>query len=320
MSSLRSLAKAGVGFLDRMAAPLAGPPPSPSKALPCVFLIGGPRSGSTLVCQSMIVCRRFAYMNNLVSRFPQSGAAIAAFTMVGRWPRPQVFKSDYGDTDGLAGPSEGGDFWDRIFPWESHHSVDPEDFPDDLAEELRRMVHRLSTEYGAPFLAKNLWNSIRLNAINKALPNSIFVVLKRNPVLMAQSLLEGRRKKIGDSRELWSIRPRQMLNHLGESPIRQTAYQLAYTYQAIERAREELGSHRFFGLPYDGFCADPQSWLERIDEFLGANGVSVNKLNKIEEPFSATTTLRLSPNDIEELETVFKEAWPGGYSPIENDR
>lgn len=89
--------------------------------LPTLFVIGAPRSGTTLSMQVLASCGAFAYPSNLLSRFysaPYIGSLIQRITidpdydykdeMSGGLGGCQAFSSEVGKTKGAVQPSE---FW-----------------------------------------------------------------------------------------------------------------------------------------------------------------------------------------------------------------
>lgn len=317
MGKFKSVLKGCNSLVDRglsAAVPLLATTPSPDG--PAIFIVGGPRSGSTLAYQTLVHCRRFAYLNNFLARFPRSAAAVARLVTTSRWPVPHEFTSDYGDTEGLNAPSEAGDFWDHVFPWHNHHAVQADDFPPSRVLEIQRVVSTLVAQYEAPFLCKNLWHSVRIPALNVAFPKALFIVMQRSPLLMAQSVLDGRRKVLGENTGFWSIRPTETAQLERLPPVDHVGYQLAFTYQAIANARDQLGADRFFDLPYEKFCEAPQIWVERIDRFLSDHGVRVQSRGQINGSFESHCDIHLSDTEQTRLLEIIRQEWPVGYRTV----
>ena len=275
-----------------------------------LFIVGGPRSGSTLLYQALVATRKFAFANNFVARLPMSGPYLGRALRMGAWPVHRRFSSRYGDTTGLASPSEAGDLWDLVFPWDRHHSVEPEQFLPENRAHLHAAISQLCLTYDGPFLAKNLWNSVRIEALSAALPQSLFIVIHRDPMLMAQSLLKSRRRGLGDEKGFWSIRPRELLPYKDADPASHTAIQLCMTYEAIERARRALGERRFLDIHYEEFCMDPANVICSVDRFIERHGISIKKKADIETSFRNESSLHLDRQDAEKLQSVFDQRWP----------
>ena len=96
---------------------LLGLPPMRSEPDPPVFIIGPPRSGTTLLFQVLIARYTFGYFSNWMAQFPESPIA-AAWLYRRLWPTsgvPQDYASVSGETQGNSGPNESGSFWYRWF-------------------------------------------------------------------------------------------------------------------------------------------------------------------------------------------------------------
>ena len=86
---------------------------APSDVAPVILVVGAPRSGTTLVYQTLARYLDVTYFSNLTSLFPN---APLAGTKMFRWlPRRQSadFKNFYGQTAGLNGPNDGFSVWNH---------------------------------------------------------------------------------------------------------------------------------------------------------------------------------------------------------------
>lgn len=308
---LKNMVKATLRGIDASVAPVGSLLQAQSNpAWPPIFIVGGPRSGSTLLSQLLLSCHRLAYINNAVALLPRSGPVSARLLAMRHWPRPSGFRNDYGDTRGLAGPSEAGDVWDAIFPWSDHHSVPAEELTPRSRERLQALVIGLSSAYRAPFLSKNLWNSVRIEAIDRACPNALFIVARRSPIHMAQSVLRGRRRAIGSGTGFWSIRPRELLPYEAADPVDHVARQLCLTYGAIESARKALGPARFLDVSYQDLCRSPAAITERFDGFLERHGTRAERCGEPPERFDFDMRIDLDATSQERLRLLFARDWP----------
>src|SRR6185295_2617389 len=84
-----------------------------SSAFPIIFIVGSPRSGTTLAYQIFARFLPVTYFNNLADIFPRS--PISASVLLNRWlrPAPDPFHSFYGNTAGLAEPNDAFHIWNR---------------------------------------------------------------------------------------------------------------------------------------------------------------------------------------------------------------
>jgi len=77
-----------------------------------IFIIGLPRSGTTLLYQVMTKCLKMCYFNNLTDHFPKSPVLVSLLTSPFNGNRPHGdFSSYYGETIGWNAPSQGGLIW-----------------------------------------------------------------------------------------------------------------------------------------------------------------------------------------------------------------
>jgi hypothetical protein len=103
---------------------------------PLIFVCGPPRSGTTVVAQTLIRFLPVAYLNNLTGVFPR--APLSANRLLGMRPRNDDigFDSYYGRTAKLWGPNDGLPLWDRWLG--SNRTVAPASLSDEQAEDLTR--------------------------------------------------------------------------------------------------------------------------------------------------------------------------------------
>src|SRR5690606_19861811 len=128
--------------VNRLLAPaenaaFAEPRLTPSK--PIVFIVGAPRSGTTLMLQWLANSREFAYPSNLLSRFygaPFIGARIQQLLtnpeldfrgeLLDLHDQRPSWKSEIGKTSGVLEPHEFSYFWRRFFPIDQAQKLTPQ--------------------------------------------------------------------------------------------------------------------------------------------------------------------------------------------------
>ncbi len=307
MRPFRRTAKVGVEQFDR----LFQVTPASSEAgqggeSPALLIVGAPRSGTTVYYQTVAQHRNTVFINNLLERLPLSGVRVARWVRLERWKPPDSTESYYGETPGLVGPSEAGPFWDYVFPRGAHHAVEPEEADPARMEWLRGTVGALVEMTGKPFLSKNTWNSVRIPTLHRALPGAVFIVVDRDPLFTAQSLLRGRRERFGEKPGPWSIVPREMVEMADLPPVEYVAHQIAYTHLAIEEARTRLGAERFFTVRYEDFCSDPAGALRSLDAFCRDRGIELTATGAPDpRPLRASGELKLPADEVSRLQAVF---------------
>lgn len=239
-----------------------------------VFIVGAPRCGSTLLYQALVATGTFGYLSNahcLLYGAPGWAHGLAR-PFVAR--AAAAYSSSYGRVRGLGAPAECGEFWYRFFRRRPQHVAAGEVAPAVLSR-LRGAVRLLARAMGRPLLFKNLVSSVRLQPLAEALPEALFIVLRRNEVDTSASILEGRRRLYGDLRRWFSVEPPNVERLRRLPPAEQAVEQVRAIYRLIEQDRRAIGGDRFHELSYEELCADAHGALRGLGGFLGAHGVAL---------------------------------------------
>jgi hypothetical protein len=244
-------------------------PDTPSQ--PLLFILGAPRCGSTLLFQSLVEHFDVAYMANVHHVLRGSPALVERIVRPRRWRRPSDYRSRFGHVGGLTAPSEAGSFWYRFFRKRPHHADLADVSPADRVR-LRRSLRAFERACGRPIVIKNLFCSLRVGVLGEVLPEARFVVLHRDLLDNAHSILEARHRLHGNYDSPFSLTPPGMEAFAHAPPEVQVLEQIQRTYRFIDERRAQVGEARFLDLRYEDFCANPEATLERVGRFVTAPG------------------------------------------------
>lgn len=268
------------------------------RAYPPVFIVGAPRSGSTLLYKAMTQRFRVGYLTNYVAKTPLTPAlALAKQMELGIWDAAEDYKFDYGNDEGPGAPSEAGALWYR---WFRRGSGTGQLLSNVAPESIRRSIGGITSVAGAPLLIKNLYNSMRLPVIHQALPEARYVVCHRDRVDTALSIIRGRVDKMGDKSKWWSTPLPEMESFQNLPYADQVARQVHVIEGAISEATKFIGESSFCTIRYEELCADPLRVLDR----LGAE-LSLDPRGMIPERFEASKP-KADPGDRELVEEAFR--------------
>ncbi|GAA3706779.1 hypothetical protein GCM10022421_12350 [Oceanisphaera sediminis] len=175
-----------------------------------VFIIGAPRTGSTILYQTITNQFDVLYIDNLVCKFNKN-------FFFGFWLSNKLFKqkahncfsSNHGATKGLRSPSECGGFWYRWLP-RDRHFIDHQGVTDKMVKEIREEISSVINKYDKPLVFKNLNAGQRLRLLSKAFPEAKFIYARREPEYTAQSILLAKRKLGIKENSFWSIMPKSV--------------------------------------------------------------------------------------------------------------
>jgi len=236
---------------------------------PVLFLVGTPRSGSTLFTQWAADTGLFAYPSNFLSRFykaPYIGALIYQMVTDSKYQyrdefidinRSIEFSSNIGKTKGFKAPHEFWYFWRRFFDFQEP-PVNLDEFKKKFDFiEFRKELILLQKVFQNPFLFKSHIINPYFSIISDHIDQSIILHLWRDPIASIRSLLHARKKWKGSLEQWFSWKPREF-HILKEMDIyHQVAGQIYFIEKDIRKQKKTLNG-RYFTLSYEEFCNNPK--------------------------------------------------------------
>ncbi len=267
---------------------------------PTIFIVGAPRSGTTLLSQLLITYFELGYINNIAARFwlaPYIGVLLASTLQDSERPPAAGFESDLGATPEYEGPHEFGFFWRRWFKFGETHQLNPEQIEAIDKEFFQQELSAIESVFIRPLLFKNVPAlSLQVDFLASTLPKAIFIHCRRNPIYAAQSLLQYRLKYYGDKEKWLSIKP-QEYSRLKKLPYaEQIAGQIFYTLKRIDQVFESLESSRYLTIDYEKICVSPMEQLERAATLFAENGYDLNR-RKFTAPDLVSTNVKKVSDD-----------------------
>jgi LPS sulfotransferase NodH len=259
---------------------------------PLLFIVGCPRSGSTILAQLLASSGLFAYVSNFVARFwlaPWLGASIGLALGLARLSSPSTLKSAFGQTTGWTEPHEFGYFWDRWFEFGESVKLSEAQLAKIDRKKMRRAFAALQAAYDMPMFFKNQNKySLQIEFLAELFNNAYFVLLERHPLYQTQSVLLAREEFCGDINIWWTMRPEEypILKEL--SPYEQIAGQTFYLSRDIWGSLKKLSKDRYLALTYEDLCASPRDAVTQVAHLVGIKPESADSLEILPE------TLRLS--------------------------
>lgn len=263
----------------RLLAPHRGQVPAPP-----VFMIGAPRSGTSLAYELFVSRYECAYFTNLAHRFYRTPVAA---TQVGRRliaRHDPAYQSDYGHISGWGAPNEGGWIWQRWFEdgdWCDEGAAGNLDM-----DTARATVAALqSVMKSGLFLNKNVMHANRMRLLDAVFPGCLFLEVRRDAAATARSIIRAQRKGKGPDPHpdaWWSVRP----STARSGPlVARAAWQVRGIAEDIARDAAHLGGDRLHSVGYEALCAEPDAELQKIAAFLSGHGLPVPARQHVPEGF-----------------------------------
>ncbi len=232
-----------------------------------LFILGLPRSGTTLIYQYIAHRLNVAYFTNGVGNFPHA-PSICTFVEHNLYSQYiSDFRSSYGKVVGHVAPREAGSFWLRFFDIDNYARYSELSGKD--RHSIRNTIAFVSNVFGdAPFVNKNVKHLLRIDALGHLFPESIFLVVERALVDVAISVLRGRYKNLKDPNHWWSVKPPDYEVIKALPIIEQIANQCVSLKTKMEKDFSEISPDRVIRIPYSDFCSSPERIVTKLGTVL----------------------------------------------------
>jgi LPS sulfotransferase NodH len=261
-----------------------------------IFIVGAPRTGSTLLFELLISTYRMSYVTNFSALFFKTPAFAIKLQNRLRLCHQFSGRSEYGYVPGLAAPSEAGVLFKRWFG--NGDEIQPS--AGDLlpAERVRATVAAISETMGGPFISKNLNNSLRVGRIHSVFPDAVYLFMRRDPVYTAQSIIVARRRLFDDDRQWFSVKPPNYRELADLEPFAQVVSQIKSIEDGIRTMFDKRQIVNRFEIEYEALCGNWERVLEQTAESCRHAGVRLGR-RKQSPVVSLKKSQRQLLNDIE---------------------
>lgn len=281
-------------------------------AAPPVFIVGAPRTGSTVLYQVITNALDVAYLSNLAALMYRSlYLGLRAHAGVYGTRAHDCFESRYGRTSGLAAPSETGKLWYRWFP-RDRDCIEAGDVDTERLTALRAAVAATTADLGRNVVFKNLNNGQRLRVLQPLFPEALVIFVRRDPLATACSLLAARRRLRGSADEWLSVRPCDV-ERLRTLPWPdQIAGQVHSLERRIEADLALFPDGQVLRIRYEALCGDVGAAVDAVEALLAANGPRPARRPGASLPRLHAGAPVADPEDISLLHAaVARLDWPG---------
>lgn len=268
-------------FLDALNHYLARPelqlePATSGPEIPAIYIVGAPRSGTTLLSQVVSRFLPVGYINNLIARFwlrPSVGIRLSSI-LLGEDPRAGIaFSSKHGVTDGLAGPHEFGYFWThwlQLNEARTHHLSAAEIAAIDRRGLQSCLENEVLGTFGMPVVFKNVICGFQAPLLTELHGKSIFIHISRDLRSTCASILKSRFERYGDYSTWWSLKPSTFADLPGD-PVKQVVRQVIDCRAELNRRMADSGAV-CMDVEYEELCRNPNGVLEGMRDKLAGMG------------------------------------------------
>lgn len=273
--------------------------------MPAVFIVGNPRSGTTLLYQWLAASGLFAYPSNIMSRFynaPYVGGLIHKI-FVDHDKHGELFRnsrtdfvSRLGKTRGADAPHEFWYFWRRFFKFGKIQQLSEAALSKVDRELFLKELAAIEYCFGKPLLLKALIMNWNMAYLNQLLHKPLFLFIKRNEMHNMASLYKARILFFNDPGRWYSFKPPEYETLKGKNVYAQLAGQVHYTNQHIERTLLGIQPERSIVLSYEKLCEAPEELYDLILSRLQRYGYGALR------PYDGPSAFRPSLNFMDEFD------------------
>lgn len=243
-----------------------------------IFIVGAPRSGSTLLYQSMVSYFDIGYFNN----FHHKNYLCPSFAEYRKRSLKKNnsinYRSNYGEISGEFSPSECWDFWYRFFRKHPHYS-EIEDIDDRNQNLMNNAVRSFINITKKNLLIKNLPCATRIQPLLKVFPKAYWIIINRNPLDNALSIAKMRLDSSHDLNKWDSVEPKGFEKYI-DSPYQiQIFKQIELIQQTLIIDLEDIKG-RVSIVNYEELCSSPIEVFKNLEKKMNIAGIVIPRNRK----------------------------------------
>lgn len=276
-----------------------------------VFVMGLPRSGTTLLTQLLYKNTDLYCTNNLIARFwktPLVGAQLSKYTV--SETSSDYYRSDFGRTSEIDHPHEFSWFWHDLLAVQGVGQYEPEEALSSIDwKKIRLKIINLNAilEGGLVFKPMELIG-FHLPRFAELFKRALFVYVRRDLMDVALSISKARQAH-GCGQDSWwgSYPPKAIYDKLKQKrESLQVVHQVLYFKSLYEKKLALVSSEQVLQTNYESICAQPGEFLEQVNNYASKIGVNLTVTNA-PQPFSPRSK-NSEQSVIDGLREAFAEA------------
>ena len=282
-----------------------------------MFIVGNPRSGTTLLYQTIANYFKVCYFSNLMNLFPASPICTAYLvSRLNGCSPPSFFRSVYGWTPGWRSPNQAEYIWKRWFNDLYAGSTIFSEIDLFTVEQIRNSIGLLQKYYNAPSVHKWQPLSEKIIALSNIFPNAIFLRIKRKKEFIAQSILCSKRKLWNDDNRWFSTKPRNYKKIVQQNYLVKICEQVSSIEDNIDSDIEIIGKDKCFVLHYEDLCNSPHMIMNKLHEFYthkNTKKIKKRKPENVPAEFICGNNIKLDKHEFRLIKAYLKNSMKDRY-------
>ena len=243
------------------------------KPYPSVFIVGAPRSGTTLLSQLFASCTEIGYVSNIMALFwdaPILGAHVSEHFQ----DRPEFTgRSVYGKTSSPLEPHEFGMFWRTRL---KYSGMDQQLYCNvELLRKLGNTLDEISKIFKKITVYKVFQLTWHMHTYQTLKPETKWIWIERDLIENASSILKLRETRNRNIEQWVSSRPHGVEPFLG-NPFKEVLAQVILTNKWLAEKKSQMPAESVYHTHLSNLQRDPEALFSDICQFVGL------KLNDIQ--------------------------------------
>ncbi len=274
---------------------------------PILLVVGAPRSGTTLINQTLARCTEVSYFSNLTDMFPRSPLTATRWFSSRFGAEATNYQSYYGQTKRLSEPNDGFSIWNRWLGFDRyttpHHLAEP------VVQEMQKFFQAWTATFGLPLLNKNNRNTSCIALLAAAIPQAQFLVVRRDPLCVAQSLIQARENVQGDKRAVWGLESRSV--HASSDPlgyVDDICDQLIEIENQLQTQIRQVAASRIHSIQYEDFCRNPAALLVSLHDKIPEIHLRDSVVDQQLKPFEISKSKAATPDELTRIQQRLKRS------------
>ena len=148
---------------------------------------------------------------------------------------------------------------------------------------------------------------MRIESLGNIFNNSTFIVIGRDKLDNAQSILNARMSLNNNKNHRWSVLTPSMRNNPSLPYYKDIINQLDDIQLNIESSFKRLGKDKFIFIEYEDLCNNTPKVLKFILQKLNSKGLNLNERGQIPRQLNFSTGKKVSDSDYELLKEEIKK-------------
>ena len=236
---------------------------------PIIFTFGIPRTGTTLLTQSIAYNLDVGYINNLIAKFwcaPLYGITLSN-DLINIDEERKNYNSDLGRTKEITGHHVFSYFWHKWLKADLNGEINIEKGLKEIDwKGLKLTIMNMCNTFQKPLVLTGIWPAYYLQKFSELFPNALFIYTERDFNDVAISIYKARLRYFNDKNKWWSTHPLEYKQLKNKSWHEQIAGQIFYLKRFYEEQIKKIDKKRVIKTNYNEVCNSQKEIIEKIQK------------------------------------------------------